>query len=452
MKIDVLNLYPSMCGPTTVCAAQAAGLRALGHESRVVTPTKSGKDHKTWTHPDALKYGVGASHKAPDLVIRYDDVVDHIRSLDGVILSEPRNTKLDNEAKRAFEMPPYFGWLALTKDVPWATIMPCPQFHASAAPFLERLCDMAPPAGIVAAFPSFVPQSVRERAPNCRILFDNKLPYVRRGGDDLPMRPAVGVFGRLQANKGGWTSLLAILEWLPKDLPIDIWGACPKGLAASVSIRMIEALRTEYGEDEFWWLRPDQMGGNDWRPLYADPFRMRTKTGHVIQYLGGYTDAVKAMSQYKVVVNLTDYNFSRGTLENVGLEALDAGCDLITNPHSVCGDKCYDVSVVRDHFYNARMNAKGFEIDATPARQLQTQLISALEEEEERCVERAARNRLALREAHSPKRHAALLMRALDLVPPVVEVASTRARLVTDLIERDWANERDWSPNQKVTL
>lgn len=453
MRIPVVDFYPHISGPSTYARNVQRGLSELGHDSPLVTFTKSGKDHVSWTAPNTYKYGCRASHVRPDIVIKNKDAIEFLQTCDAVVLAEPRSTVLDGEAAREGVKPPYIYWLAKS-GTPWTTFLPCPQFGPKFAPYLRELVEKTVCPGIIAAYPSFVPLALKNKGGDLTIVWDNKLPFqpVKELRDPVPERRGLGVYGRLQSNKGGWSSLFAVLPSLNVRWPIEIYGACARSNATTNSVLMIETLRAEYGQEALLWLNPENMNGNTWQPIYPDTFKMQTKTGHVIAYMGGYTEfpAYVGTQGLNVCVNLSSASFTTGTIENVGLEALDSGCLLVTGPHLIANDHDkYMAIIVEDHWENATHQKSQFLLDEAPAANLVGAVYAAMEMPYEDHYAIAVQNRMALRTHHAPARHAALLLAALTGDSPNYagcnDVTIDSAADIDKIIADDLIGERSWS-------
>jgi hypothetical protein len=370
-------------------------------------------------------------------------------------LAEPRSPFLDNVAKKDYTDPPYVDALAAS-GVPWTCRIVCPQFGEDEAPFLEDLLMRTTVHGFIAAFPSFVPQAFVDYKPNADVIFSNKNPYVRSFTNDAVMdRKSVTMMCRVSPNKGGWTSLCAVLEQLPAEgWTYDIFGVNMKGLGSSMIVRLINALANQYGQKSLTWHGPNEK----WGPCRMDPFTMVLKTGHTVQYHGGYLDCPLTAWQPRVVLNVSSASFTMGTLEQVGLEALDAGCALVTAPHLIAGDDAiYDCFVADGYRENAVImgpvnDPAGFCAKRREPRDalvsLAHRILDAQHEDPIYAAQRKRNNWAALAKYHEPAAHARLLLAALKLgeLPAEYEQRHCSANDVARLVEYDVLSERRWNP------
>ena len=338
MKIAVVDLYPHICGPSTYTFAVQEGMRRLGHHCDVVAFTKSGKPTIRWDLSDVadmphrfVQDGTKAARRGPDVLAMWGEGgAEALSSYDGIVLGEPRCISLDKEAERDFDDPPYLELLRLAGR-PFTSYMPAPQYGEGTAPFMADLLALDNYCGtMVIVDRSFMPEALRSET---KIIVDDLLPYVPRRAidDDFPKSMICGAACRLAPNKAGWTNMIASLGALPEHWQYEIWGACPKGTGPSMIWRLREFLEVAYGIEQFSWALGDKYESRG--VLRTDPFSCVLKNRHVLTVAGGYADPMSWGERLSVCINLSNKSFTQGTIEYVGLEALDAGCQLVTARH-----------------------------------------------------------------------------------------------------------------------
>lgn len=349
MRVAIFEPQMRLCGVTAYDFHLAAGFRALGHHCDVVTFTKSGKAAKHGTPRTGWQWWI----TPPDVVAKIDSAVEVLDTYDLIVLNEPKNGTLDRRSIKEGTKPYYI--LALTQTrTPWMTVLHDTRYTDSIAPYLHECLTAGPFTGVSIQHQyNCYEMNAKELGGLLRVVQPWPwLPYERAPAatEEVTRLARFGILGRIAANKGQPT-LMSIADELPPGWEVLVAGNEPGGMGACVTYLAWEGLTRTRGWTGFRegnGKRPanDEANiGGDPPPAdvfnYGDklkcwPFYVR-KGQNAIRYIGPYEDGVETLRSCAVSVNLTSPDFSR-TLEYTTLEAIDAGCVIVTPQH------CLDVT------------------------------------------------------------------------------------------------------------
>lgn len=322
----------------------AVGFRELGHETSIVSSTKSGRSRSSWGD---VKWGAHWSVYTPSVVVKDEQLAEALDAFDLVVLPEPKVPAADKEGMKFKDrdgnrvsplLPVYVDVLQRTKT-PFIFALHGNDYDAKSAPFMHNLMVQDNWTGTVI--------SHSERSVASNMIFQHSgvrvipsaLPYVPSRGIQTAREytNTVGTTGRFIFNKGPHLVALSASQVLPTDVTVELWGAASAGLGASHTYTTYEELLPQaekylrYGDQDAKRGQPGWTEhGNIIRPF---PWDMRLKTGQLVRYLGSYTDAVGVAERLSVHVNLTGFKFSGGLVEYSTLEAMDAGCVCVAPKH-----------------------------------------------------------------------------------------------------------------------
>ena len=355
MKIAIFEPDPRVCGPSSWAYHLRDGYRELGHESDVVSATKSGRTHSHWgnTKPGGKWWSV-----APDKVGRFDDIHHLLDSYDFIILPEPKSPLSDKlaekENKAAQEeydsrdpngiyngdfpikkLPWYVEALARTRT-PFTTALHGNVYAGRYAPFAKTILELPNFCGklIVHSDYSWQSDPFIASVPG----FKSILPYKMKNAIDAPFPRGgrtAGITGRFMFNKGSHIPGLAGI-YLPPDVTIEIWGSCSTGRGPSLTFNLYEELKPLAGKNYKRYHNSDMnhpKANEDGNIVQPFPYDVRPEGGALVRYLGNYTDPVGVCSRLQVHIDLTGKKYSGGLTEYVTMEAMDAGSICITPPH-----------------------------------------------------------------------------------------------------------------------
>jgi hypothetical protein len=325
VRVAILDPEPRVCGPTNWGFQLREGFRQLGHETQVVSYTKSGKGRKAWGNP--IQGGRWWS-SAPDLVVKNESLVPVLDSFDMIVLPEVKVPSKDKEALKAERLPDYVEALQRT-TTRWTSALHGSMYPDRDTPFVEQLFD-SPSRGryLVTMSDASVESSARLQAIEWRLA---PMPYTPQRAVDAPIVDTgiVGTTGRFIFNKGQPVVCIAA-AFLPPELTVEVWGSCATGLGPSPTFVVYEALLKNFNaqgkrysnQTEEEAAKYEFAHGNIVAPF---PWDARPEGGALVRYLGNYSDQLGVASRLQVHINLTGYTFARGLVEYSSLEALDAG-------------------------------------------------------------------------------------------------------------------------------
>jgi hypothetical protein len=311
-----------MCGLQTWGRHLQAGLRALGHDCDIVSLTWSGRPRQAWgsERPGTMWYRdpVNATGK-------YRQSADFFRQYDGIILSELEIGLQDREAKKhGWSMPRYARALELS-GVPFTAALQGFDYSEANAPFAGTACSLPNFTGTAVAHSS--PAKVLNGNPVLERLtwLEAPLPYqVADPGDTaLPPRDTAGMAGRFCHIKG--CHLLAIMAGmglLPDGTIVKLSGTAAISNRPSVTVEVMEVLEQEFG------FRGRRQEGNIYTSMPWSVSSEEKLCG--VDYTGSYTDPVAVSREFAVAVALTSRKNSSGTINYALLEAVNAGCLLVS--------------------------------------------------------------------------------------------------------------------------
>lgn len=329
MKIACLDPEPRVCGPTNWNFQLREGFKLLGHESHVISHTKSGRPRKSWGTP--VNGGRWWS-AAPDYVVKDEYLAQSLDSYDMVVLPEIKVPSQDKAALKADKLPVYVDALLRTKT-PWTSALHGSMYPDRDTPFVAKLFE-SPSRGehLVtmsddSVTSSNVLQTIKwQKAP---------MPYTPQCAVDDPIVDArtVGTTGRFIFNKGQPIVCLAGV-FLPADVTVEVWGSCAVGQGPSPTFLVYEILKEKYqAQAKRYPTSFDPAIGPDGNTVTPFPWDARPPGGALVRYLGNYTNQIGVAKRLGVHVNLTSYNFARGLVEYSTLEAADAGAINIVPQH-----------------------------------------------------------------------------------------------------------------------
>jgi hypothetical protein len=298
-----------------------AGLRALGHDCDIVSLTWSGRPRQACgsERPGTMWY-----RDPVDATGKLRQSADFFREYDGIILSELEIGLHDREArKHGWSMPRYARALELS-GVPFTTALQGFDYSEANAPFAGTTCSLPNFTGTAVAHSS--PEKVLNGNPVLERLtwLPAPLPYqIASAAPDLPPRDAAGMAGRFCHIKG--CHLLAIMAGsglLPDGTTVKLSGTAAMSNRPSITVEVMECLEQEFG------FKGTRQEGNIYAPL---PWSMSSEEKLCgVDYTGSYTDPVAVSREFAVAVALTARKNSSGTINYAMLEAVNAGCLLVS--------------------------------------------------------------------------------------------------------------------------
>lgn len=342
MRVAIFEPDPRVCGPSSWAYHLRDGFRLSGHESDVVSATKSGKSH---SHFGNVKPGGKWWSVPPDRVAKHDNLHHLLDSYDLVILPEPKSPLADKltekENKKAREagepgdkLPWYIESLARTRT-PFTTALHGNVYAGRYAPFAQTILELPNFLGklIVHSKYSWESDPFINSIPG----YMSVLPYKMRNPIDAPFprNRTAGITGRFMFNKGSHVPGLAA-QYLDPDVTVEIWGSCSTGRGPSLTFNLYEVLKPLAGKNYKRYHNSDMnhpKANEDGNIVQPFPYDVRPEGGALVRYLGNYTDPVAVCSRLMVHIDLTGKKYSGGLTEFVTMEAMDAGSIPITPPH-----------------------------------------------------------------------------------------------------------------------
>lgn len=329
MKICVLDPEPRVCGPTNWGFQLREGFRNLGHETHLISHTKSGKSRKSWGIP---QNGGRWWSSAPDYVVKDEYLVQTLDSYDMIVLPEIKVPSQDKAAIKADKLPIYVDALRRTKT-PWTSALHGSMYPDRDTPFVAQLFE-SPTRG------DYLVTMSDDSVTSSEILQTIKwqkspMPYTPQCAVDDPIVDArtVGTTGRFIFNKGQPIVCLAGV-FLPADVTVEVWGSCAVGQGPSPTYLVYEILKDKYkAQVKRYPTSFDPAIGPDGNTVTPFPWDARPPGGALVRYLGNYTNQIGVAKRLGVHVNLTSFKFARGLVEYSTLEAADAGAINIVPQH-----------------------------------------------------------------------------------------------------------------------
>lgn len=329
MRVAILDPELRVCGPTNWAFQLREGFRLLGHETHLISHTKSGRARKSWGTP--VNGGRWWS-AAPDFVCKDEYLVQTLDSYDMVVLPEVKVPLQDKQAIKEGRLPHYVDALRRTKTR-WTTALHGSMYPDRDTPFVLQLFE-SPSRGeyLITMSDDSVTSSTRlqtvkwQKAP---------MPYTPRCAIDDPIvdNRTVGTTGRFIFNKGQPIVCIAG-AFLPADVTVEVWGSCAVGQGPSPTYLVYEILRDKYHAQAKRYPKTfDPAIGPDGNTVTPFPWDARPPGGALVRYLGNYTDQLGTAKRMNVHVNLTSYQFARGLVEYSSIEAADAGALNIVPSH-----------------------------------------------------------------------------------------------------------------------
>lgn len=395
MKIAIFEPWPRTAGITKWAYELAPGFRALGHHCDVVSFTKSGRPYAIEARDGGgVRKGWRWWTQAPDVVDTWDNSVSVLDSYDLVILNEPKNNPLDEQAKKAgpSAWPDYVHTMYYTKT-PWTTA-----FHDAVAykphnaPYINEIFLSPSFSGMAVqcrrgAFDAAA-QTIGSSASKVNKLLNWPwLPYTLvADGDHVRRDNTIGIGGRVLSTKG-FASLYSVGHEIPSDFSVLSFGAESGGMGPCPSFVMFETLVMKHrwvgtrGDITFDSPNRSQASiqmGNFAATNVVAPWAVKhANTGHLMRYTGAYMSALEEWSKVAICAQLsTDALVS--TFEYTTLEAMDAGCAMVL-PHYYQRDMqgvMYDVQWLKEYRLGTSMRkASGITWHSAAER---SELIDAL--------------------------------------------------------------------------
>jgi hypothetical protein len=397
MRVAVLDPEPRVCGPTNWGFQLREGFRMLGHETHVVSHTKSGKSRKSWGTP---QNGGRWWASAPDLVVRDDLLVQTLDSYDMIVLPEIKVPSQDKYASKQGVLPIYVDALRRTKTR-WTSALHGSMYPDRDTPFVEKLFE-SPSRGEYlvtmsddSVTSSNILQTIKwQKAP---------MPYTPQCAIDAPIVDArtVGTTGRFIFNKGQPIVCLAGV-FLPADVTVEVWGSCAVGQGPSPTYIVYEILKDKYGAmTKRYPTSFDPAIGPDGNTVTPFPWDARPPGGALVRYLGNYTNQIGVAKRLAVHVNLTSFKFARGLVEYSTLEAADAGAINIVPAH--LSDPQFRMMVVPEFQpFSSPKRIESEEANVT-ARMVAERILTCLDQPRSWKEEVVRHNREVMRTRNDPR-------------------------------------------------
>lgn len=324
MRVAVLDPEPRVCGPTNWGFQLREGFKLLGHETYLISHTKSGKSRKSWGTP---QNGGRWWSSAPDMVVKDEYLVQTLDSFDMIVLPEIKVPSQDKAGIKAGTLPIYVDALLRTKT-PWTSSLHGSFYPERDVPFVGKLFE-SPTRG---AYLVTMSDDSVESPATAEVIRSIKwqkapMPYTPQCAVDDPIvdNRTVGSTGRFIFNKGQPIVCLAGV-FLPADVTVEVWGSCAVGQGPSPTFLVYEVLKDKYGSQAKRYPTSfDPNIGPDGNTVTPFPWDARPPGGALVRYLGNYTNQLGVAKRLSVHVNLTSEKFARGLVEYSSLEAADAG-------------------------------------------------------------------------------------------------------------------------------
>lgn len=314
MKIAILVLDPCISGTVRWTEQVKAGLVAAGHEAWTISATKSGKSRVSWG-----RVGNGAQWwtRAPDVVVRHDQVAGYLDLFDLVIVNDVASSTLDG-VRNANERPYYVDALMKT-TTRWTTVAHGNSYDARHARFAPEVLSSPSFSGTIVAHPAPYAYESHELFRDLKRVEVTR-PYVPVLPVDapLPVGSIVGGMARFSGHKGLHVLGLSAMKRVTE---VEIAGACMASARPCDAYMLWETLRNN-----------DATGIYDGKKTQTTPYEVTTPIGGHVRYLGNYTDGVETAGRWRTFVSLTIKTFSAGC-EYTLLEAMDAGCLPVASEH-----------------------------------------------------------------------------------------------------------------------
>lgn len=403
MRIACFDPEPRVCGPTNWNFQLREGFRLLGHETHVVSHTKSGKSRKSWGTPQNGGRWWGS---APDLVVKDVDLVATLDSYDMIVLPEIKVPSQDKQAKKLTEqtqtecLPIYVDALLRTRT-PWTSALHGSMYPDRDTPFVAKLFE-SPSRG------DYLVTMSEDSVESSTILQTIKwmkapMPYTPQCAIDDPIvdNRTVGTTGRFIFNKGQPIVALAGV-FLPADVIVEIWGSCAVGQGPSPTFLVYEILKDNYhSQAKRYPTSFDPSIGPDGNTVTPFPWDARPPGGALVRYLGNYTSQIGVAKRLSVHVNLTSHGFARGLVEYSTIEAADAGAINIVPEH--LSDPQFRMMVVPEFQpFSSPKRIAGEEANAT-ARMVAERIMACLDQPRSWKEEVVRHNRETMRTRNDPR-------------------------------------------------
>lgn len=378
MRVAVFEPYPRNCGVTKWAFEQAPGFRKLGHHCDVLSFTKSGRPFATIARDGGIRKGWRWWAQEPDVVARWDNAPDVLNSYDLIVLPEPKNNPLDEEAKKAgTDMWPDYVWALSETRTPWVTI-----FHDTFA-YLQRNAPYMPELLRTKSFSGLAIQ-LRQGAfdvaawaavgPVTKLLNWPWIPYNLKNDVNAPIQHnqlgalTIGSGGRILSTKG-YHALASIAHQLDPATDVQIFGSESGGMGACPSFVLYELLvkyhgwRGTRGDPNFV---SDQRSaqsiemGNFGATNMVHPWQLtHDGDGYQMRYTGPYLNGVERSAQCAIITQLSPHNQCT-SFDTTTLEAIDAGCKLVLPQHYQRDmlDTPWDVASIPSYSSGVSMSAK----------------------------------------------------------------------------------------------
>jgi hypothetical protein len=332
MRVAILDPEPRVCGPTNWGFQLREGFKLLGHETQLISHTKSGRTRKSWGKP---QNGGRWWSSAPDIVVKDEYLVPTLDAYDMIVLPEIKVPSQDKDAKKKGTLPIYVDALRRTKT-PWTSSLHGSFYPTRDVPFVKDLFESPSRGNYLITMSD---DSVEDPATDdiVRTIKWQKapMPYTPQCAIDDPIVDArtVGTTGRFIFNKGQPIVCLAGV-FLPADVTVEVWGSCAVGQGPSPTFIVYEILKEKYGSQAKRYPTTfDPAIGPDGNTVTPFPWDARPPGGALVRYLGNYTNQIGVAKRLGVHVNLTSYKFARGLVEYSTIEAADAGAINIVPKH-----------------------------------------------------------------------------------------------------------------------
>lgn len=338
MRIAIFEPEPRVCGPMAWAYHLRDGFRENGHESDVVTFTRSGKARSVWGEGN-MRPGIRWWGRSPDVVSRLKDAGYVLDQYDCIVLTDVRTVMQDKEAAKGksylvADVPDYLTVLTSTRT-PFIFALHGNNYPPGEVPYVTQLISLPNFYGTAVTHSPTSPNLSRHLWPDVEFTV-SPLPYRMQTVTDSELLggnaeyDVVGITGRYITTKGHHAlGMAAALNLMPSANRVQLWGASSLSLAASATYKTFEAMvlgkplslpGVRHGV-----IKPGERtetGGDVIRPYL---WEVTAPCGTQIEYQGGYESGFAACRNLNVHVDLTASEFSDG-MEYSQFEAIDAGC------------------------------------------------------------------------------------------------------------------------------
>lgn len=354
MRVAIYEPRARTCGVTAYSHHVADGFRMLGIHADVVSFTKSGRERRPDSTPNARLHTWGWFTRACDVYGRLDQAHEILDTYDLVYLNEPKHGSVDREAKRQGGLPTYIEVLQKTKT-PWLSALHAPLYQPGKAPYLAEAFAAGNFLGKLIVHQQGTTEGMAAGLMDGIELLEYPwVPYVAQHPIDHPLPPLGKVIthGRFTENKGGPTVAAVADVALPEGWELEMNGAVSGGNGPSSSYIVYEAMYNNgwrgqrEGQYDTHMFEKDATINNFGDIISGWPWRVE-KDGRAVSYKGGYTSGIEVAARGAVACALTSAKFARG-FELTALEAIDAGCVLVMPQYALWADDNHRVCALKD--------------------------------------------------------------------------------------------------------